>query len=62
MDILTAYETLDKLAEKSEMFKIIREEIRVKDEKINGLETKNTTLEGAIMELTIILSTMTGGM
>jgi hypothetical protein len=61
MQAKTAYEILDQLAEKSNMFCMIRDEFQNKNEKINELESKNEILEGAIMELTIILSMMTGG-
>lgn len=56
MEIYNAYEILDKLAEKSNIFKMIRDDVKAKDERIAALEASKNMLEGAIMELTMALA------
>lgn len=56
MEIYNAYEILDKLAEKSNIFKMIRDDVKAKDERIAALEESKNMLEGAIMELTMALA------
>jgi hypothetical protein len=45
MEIYNAYEVLDRLAEKSKMFKMINEDFKAKDTQIAELKAKNEVLE-----------------
>jgi hypothetical protein len=45
MEIYNAYEVLDRLAEKSKMFKMINEDFKAKDAQIAELQVKNEVLE-----------------
>lgn len=53
-NIKTSYEILDYLAEKSDLFKMIRDDFKSKDERIQ-------LLEGTVMELTEALALIANG-
>ena len=53
-NIKTSYETLDYLATKSQVFELVRDDVKAKDQRI-------AELEGMVMELTIALSLVAGG-
>lgn len=58
MEIYNAYEVLDKLAEKSKMFEMIRDDNKHKDAMIAELKTENEMLQSAIAELSMLIGGM----